>query len=73
MRQPKVIASVLAERRAQKKQWGGRKHDELHTTNEWCDYIAKQCDKARNADSAQAERDALIKIAALAIAALEVR
>jgi hypothetical protein len=66
--QVKVIAQVIQERRMQDRQWGGADHDDTHTHIEWLNYIHYQQNRALNKDK---RRDAMIKIAALAVAALE--
>lgn len=69
-----IFAAIIAERVAQDKEWGGHGHDTEHRLEDWLEYIDKQCSKAytdmyrRNTEEA---KQRLVKIAALAIAALE--
>lgn len=69
---PRWVADVMAERRTQDEQWGGAAHDDEHAAYEWLEYIDKQVRKAngvRNDDDRYRSR--LVKIAALAAAAIE--
>ena len=66
-----VCRDVLAERVAQDQQWGGSTHDDNHRPDEWCLYIDKQRRLARDADDPRAYESRLIKIAALAVAAIQ--
>ncbi|WP_062362310.1 hypothetical protein [Variovorax paradoxus] len=63
-----AFRDVSAERNRQDEQWGGTQHDDQHNAVEWVNCISKQlhrlCNKAER-------RDRLVKIAALAIAAIE--
>lgn len=63
-----AFRDVSAERNRQDEQWGGAAHDDTHGAVEWIDCISKQLHRLSN----KAERrDRLVKIAALAIAAIE--
>lgn len=68
-----AVRSILAERLDQAREWGGADHDDLHVPTEWVAFILKQLSRA--ADCAEpGSRDfraRLVKIAALALAALE--
>lgn len=67
----KVIAQVITERKRQDMQWGGPAHDDTHDWCDWYSYIDHQlCDRYLNGPKEQ-HRDALVKIAALAVAAIE--
>jgi len=66
-----VYQEILAERILQDQQWGGSTHDDNHRPDEWCLYIDKQRRLARDADDPRAYESRLIKIAALAVAAIQ--
>jgi len=77
-RMPPVVQDVLAERAAQDRQWGGPAHDDTHAPDEWLQFIEKQIERASDqiggTDDGLGDtryREALIKVAALAIAAVE--
>ncbi len=62
---------IAAERINQDEQWGGRQHDQAHAIDEWCEYITKQVGRARSSSTDEQVKSRLVKIAALALAALE--
>lgn len=64
----KALEDVIIERRKQDSQWGGPSHDDQHPIEHWMGYLLHQLDRIRHQHK---DRDALIKIAALAIAAVE--
>jgi hypothetical protein len=64
-----VIAEILGERARQDAQWGGPAHDDKHLTDDWFDYIRRQMYKVEEEDSD--ERQAFVKIASLAVAAIK--
>jgi len=77
-----LFAEIEEERARQDRQWGGPGHDDEHDWDEWLDYIAKQMrrldvDERRTLrrleppDAPPDYRDRLVKIAALAVAAVE--
>lgn len=64
-----VVADVLYERKLQDKEWGGAEHDDKHDLDDWYRYIQKHAIRIfKNGDEA---RLAMIRVAALAIAAAE--
>jgi len=66
----RIIAEIKAERAAQDAQWGGADHDDRHGMEEFAEFIDGQltkCAHGRGLDS----RERFIKIAALALAAVE--
>ena len=69
-----IFAEILQRRREQDAQWGGPRHDDRHTREEWCGYLQKFLDRAEirsdRADAASYE-DKLLDIAALAVAAIQ--
>lgn len=72
-----ALLSVMGERLAQDKQWGGPEHDDDHSSREFLAYIQKQVSKSEielagsKPDVADYGRERFVKIAALAIAAIE--
>ena len=62
-----IWEEIQAERDKQDKQWGGPTHDDIHNPSDWRDFIEWQSHKSKNTGF----REAMIKIAALAIAAIE--
>lgn len=68
-----VLQDILAERASQDAQWGGPAHDDEHFIEDWLDFIEKQTQTARVVIDYDDRNKRLVKIAALAIAALESR
>lgn len=66
--QVRALVDVLAERGLQDEQWGGPEHDDGHTLVDWRDFIVKQADRSVSSCDARAR---LVKVAALALAAIE--
>lgn len=70
----KVLEAIQDERSKQDLEWGGADHDDLHTTADWFQYIDKQRMLGHVAALNGQEplcTQRLVKVAALAIAALE--
>jgi hypothetical protein len=67
----KILEEIHVERRAQDKQWGGANHDADNSLSDWRSYILKQLRLVETNATPQEYRPRLVKIAALAIAALE--
>ena len=65
----KILDEVVTERAAQDRQWGGADHDDEHSPDDFMGFIAGQVVKGRGDGSDVRER--FIKIAALAVAAVE--
>ena len=67
-----IIGEIGIERRAQDQQWGGPAHDDAHVGTEWADYIHKQNTLASvQALNPEQFESRMVKVAALAIAAIE--
>jgi hypothetical protein len=70
-----VISQVITERKRQDMQWGGPEHDDTHETSDWIDYMAHQVERTTphtgTVEQAKSDREMFIKIAALAVAAVE--
>ena len=65
-----ILLSLEAERKYQEEEWGSE-HDSDHSPVEWSRFIRSYCDKLHDVLGDKAGAIALVKIAALAIAALE--
>jgi Domain of unknown function (DUF3846) len=70
-RRLRVFGALDVERAAQDKQWGGPSHDDEHARPEWLDFIEHQIQRAGWETTNVGYRNRLIKIAALAVAAIE--
>ncbi len=69
-----VYADIRAERARQDAQWGGPEHDDRHIISDWRDYRQKFEHRASvtvSGSNQAMRRDALVKIAALAVAQVE--
>lgn len=76
----RILFDIIAERVAQDKQWGGPEHDDAHRGVDWLRYINRQstlaCNETLSDDASEVVdpegyRARMVKIAALAIAAIE--
>jgi len=73
----RVLDAIKSERAKQVAQWGGHRHDSEHTTFEWAYFLSKQLERFEEASPRHihslngTQTSALVKLAALAIAALE--
>lgn len=65
-----IYAAIETERRAQDEEYGGPEHDDEHTRQEWAGFI--QAHLAKGLESPDKYRNQMIRVAALAIAAIEV-
>jgi hypothetical protein len=68
---PNVIEEIKQERIRQDEQWGGAEHDDQHSSSLFMSLIEKQAYKAYTPNGDGKFRKRFIKIAALAIAAVE--
>lgn len=77
-----ALSNICEERVRQDKQWGGRAHDDTHSQQDWLHFIYHQVgvagaeisvpDPTRHVDDVTAAyRSRLVKVAALALAAIE--
>lgn len=66
-----IFDEIVRERMAQDKKWGGPAHDDTHLESDWWDYIARHNDRALENDSTEQFRKQMIRVAALAVAAIE--
>ena len=62
---------ILAERIRQDNEFGGPRHDDKNTWFDWRGFIYKQLTNGSMAHSASEQRECMVKIAAIAHAALE--
>jgi len=69
--QTSVFLEVIQERKRQDRQWGGPAHDDTHDVLAWGSYICYQEAKLGGQITTREARDRFIKIAALAVAAVE--
>lgn len=67
---PGVLGEVLAERTKQDAQWGGPDHDDDHSPEDFVRFIGAQAVKCEYGRGPNV-RERLVKIAALAVAAVE--
>ena len=68
-----VLQGILEERRAQDEQWGGPAHDDSHTSAHWHDLLHEHLYRSWSVVGAGSDeyRQELVKIAAIAVAAVE--
>jgi hypothetical protein len=67
----KILLDILAERDYQDEMWG-QAFDNNNTINDWVSYITRYCGRATCMDAdTENQREAMVKVAALAVAALE--
>lgn len=66
-----ALMSVLHERKEQVKRWGPPAHDDEHTNRDWIAFIIKFAGIAADYKRPERWRYAMVRIAALAIAAVE--
>lgn len=64
-----VFDDIEKERRAQDKKWGGPTHDDAHLRHDWVRYIKDHA--ARAVGEPGVFRKQMVRVAALAIAAIE--
>lgn len=66
-----VVREVMSERARQDAKWGGTWHDDTHSLLDWWAFIRQRMTGRSYPEGPQRERQDLIEIAALAIAAVE--
>lgn len=67
----KLYAAIELERQRQDAEWGGPAHDDEHSIQEWVGFIDRQSDAIYRTRDAGEARSRLVKVAALAVAAIE--
>lgn len=65
-----IIESIKTERKRQNILWGDE-FDSLNTVNDWCAFITRYNGLAVYAETSEEWKKAMLKVAALAVAALE--
>lgn len=71
MMNEQLIKEIVLERVSQDQQWGGADHDDFHNQHNWCEYISYQLDYVADNLTPEAFEQRMIKVAALAVAAIE--
>jgi hypothetical protein len=68
-----IFQAITTEREYQDQKWGGPQHDDTHSAHDWVTYIVKYLGKwqAWPAFSMYDFRRSMVKVAALAVAAIE--
>jgi hypothetical protein len=66
-----LFEEIRAEREAQDAEWGGTAHDDTHTQFDWWDFIKQHNDRSIRGQKRDDYRKQLIRIAALAVAAVQ--
>lgn len=67
----KIQRDVSRERKKQDNEWGGPEHDDRHDRYDWIQFIEHQISSVTRTDNPKKIRRRFVKIAALALAALE--
>ncbi len=69
----RILTDVTHERHAQDDKWGGPEHDDTHTAKDWVSYIVEHANRVLEytGQPAAHERKQFVRVAALAIAAVE--
>ena len=63
-----IWAEIQEERERQSKNWGGAQHDDQHTPNDWIAFIAYHAGRGSYRSNFRTQ---MVKVAALAVAAIE--
>lgn len=69
-----IFEGIEAERERQDRKWGGKVHDDAHSRRDWVAFIVRQLGHAEARSNNVGMGDynyAMVKVAALAIAAIE--
>ncbi|MGP0071225.1 MAG: hypothetical protein ACLPWF_04745 [Bryobacteraceae bacterium] len=66
-----IFGEISRERQAQDAEWGGAAHDDEHGPMDWCSFVDRQRLLAQNANSLREFEIRMVKVAALAVAAIE--
>lgn len=70
---PDVVGEILDERATQDRKWGGPTHDDEHSARDWVFFVARHVHRALDGDDFDRRhwRKQMVRVAALAIAAIE--
>lgn len=66
-----VLQEVVSERAAQDEEWGGPSHDDTHTQFHWTKFIREHADRSVRGQARDDFRQQMIRVAALAVAAVQ--
>ena len=66
-----ILLAIHAERQRQDLKWGGPRHDDEHSRRDWIAFIVEQAADASTAVWPADYRIAMVKVAAVAVAAIE--
>lgn len=70
-RRSDLLHAIDSERKRQDKKWGGPRHDDQHSDEDWARYRGKFARRLRAARSRADKVTALVRIAALCVAQAE--
>lgn len=68
----RIYAQVEEEREKQDREYGGPSHDDVHIEQDWVGFLLLHVNRARLAGTGSVYRYQLIRVIALAVAAIEV-
>lgn len=68
----RIYAQVEEEREKQDREYGGSEHDDIHPREDWVGFLTLHVNRARLAAKGSTYRYQLIRVIALAVAAIEV-
>ncbi len=66
-----IYTEIKEERSKQDDEWGGPGHDDGHTISDWAEFIRNHAYRAETAISISTARYQLVRVAALAVAGIE--
>lgn len=66
-----LFDAIHAERERQDRKWGGPRHDDEHSKRDWIAFIVEQAADASKAVWPEEYETAMVKVAAVAVAAIE--
>jgi ABC-type phosphate transport system substrate-binding protein len=68
---PNVLIDIARERTYQDKKWGGPKHDDTNTRDDWLNIIANHLWRSTQDGTSEQFRKQMVRVAALAVAAID--
>jgi len=71
IRRSEIIRDIFAERNRQNEIWGGAEHDNKHGLSDWIRFIGHQVNHMAGLKPSDDPRERLVRVAALAVAAME--
>ena len=66
-----IFEEIRAEREVQDAEWGGPEHDDAHSQHDWHEYIRIHNRRSIRGKKTDSYRHQLIRVAALAVAAIQ--